>query len=222
VGGGGVAQARVSAGRARTLTDSLGHFSLTSVPAAPFRLRVERGGYATLDSTVAASGALVLTLTPRPEALPSVQGTAPGGGYVSPRMEGFEFRRTHHNGSGRFITRADLERDQYSTLANVLRRLPGAMVVHGGAAMEDYLATGQSPGPHALSHPPAPCYAQIFVNGVQVYGMDRGDSPPNLNEFSLNELEAVEYYAQPASTPAEFRTMNADCGTLILWTRFAR
>jgi len=76
-------------------------------------------------------------------------------------------------------------------------------------------------GPHALNRPPAPCYAQIFLNGVQFYAMGRGE-PPNLNEIDVNDIEAIEYYGQPSSTPAQFRTMDSDCGTLALWMRFAR
>jgi hypothetical protein len=65
---------------------------------------------------------------------------------------------------------------------------------------------------------PKNCFAQIILNRIQLFAMGRGD-PPNLNQFSLNELLAIEYYAHGSSTPPELRAMNIDCGTLVLWTR---
>ena len=217
-----VAGALVSVeGTAPVLADSLGRFRVARLQSRQHRVSVERLGYAPteLRVQVADSATVSVRLVPRPEAVAGVTATAPA--VVSERMRGFEQRRTQHIGSGRFLTRADLEASSRSTLANVLRRFPGARIARGGAASEEYLTTGQSPGPHALSRPPAPCYAQVFVNGVQVYATGRGD-PPNLREYDVNDIEAIEYYAQPSSTPPQFRTMNADCGTLVLWTRYAR
>jgi hypothetical protein len=217
-----VAAARVSVdGAAAVTADSLGRFRVDGLRAREHRVRVERLGYARRDLRVPAADSVGLTvrLVAEAQQVTGVTATAPAA--VSERMRGFELRRTSHIGSGRFLTRADLETSARSSLANVLRRMPGARIIHGGAAMEEYLATGQSVGPHALNRPPAPCYAQVFINGVQVYAMGRGD-PPNLKELDVNDIEAIEYYAQPASTPAQFRTMNADCGTLVLWTRYAR
>jgi hypothetical protein len=216
-----VASARVEVeGAAAVLADSLGRFRVGGLRARQHRVRVERVGYARSELRVQVADSLTVSvrLVPRPETVPGVTAVVPA--VVSERMRGFEQRRTQHIGSGRFITRADLEAASRSTLGNVLRRLPGARIVHG-PAMEEYLGSRQSVGPHALNRPPAPCYAQVFVNGVQTYAMGRGD-PPNLKELDVNDVEAVEYYAQPASTPPQFRTMNADCGTLVLWTRYAR
>jgi len=216
-----VAAARVTVdGAGAVQADSLGRFRVAGLRSRRYRVHVERLGYAgaELQVQVADSMTVSVRLVPTPQAVAGVTATAAAA--VDERMRGFEQRRAQHTGGGRFLTRADLEASSRSTLANVLRRLPGTRIIHGGAAMEEYLATGQ-PGPHALDHPPAPCYAQVFVNGVQIYAMGRGD-PPDLKEIDVNEVEAIEYYAQPASTPPQFRTMNSDCGTLVLWTRYAR
>lgn len=222
--GAAVAAARISVdGWAAAQADSAGRFVVAGLRAGDHRVRIERLGYAPTEMLVPVADSLNLTVTLKAEAqaLEGVSATAPSLANVPERMRGFEFRRTHQQGSGRFITRADLEQSKRSTLVNVLRRLPGVRIIHGGAVMGDYLATGESVGPHALNHPPAPCFAQVFINGVQVYAIGRGD-PPNLNEIDVNDIEAIEYYAQPSSTPAQFRTMDSDCGTLLLWMRFAR
>jgi hypothetical protein len=216
-----VAAARVTVdGSGAVEADSLGRFRVARLQPREHRVRVERLGYARADLRVRLADSVLLSvrLVPIPQPVAGVTATASGA--ADERMRGFELRRARHTGSGRFITRADLEASGQSSLANVLRRLPGTRIIHGGAAMEEYLATGQSPGPHALDHPPAPCYAQFFVNGVQTYAMGRGE-PPNLNEIDVNDIEAIEYYAQPSSTPPQFRTMTADCGTLVLWMRYA-
>ena len=223
-GGAPVSAASVEVDGVRVaLADSLGRFALAGLAPGRHRLRLSRLGYEPAEQRMSvapgdtAEHLLRLTASPA-EVGPVVAEARP----VPVRMQGFEFRRTHRLGSGRFITRDELEKARDSTLPNVLRRLPGARIVHGGSAMEDYLASGNSAGPHALAHPPAPCYAQIYVDGVQVYVMEAGNDPPSLGQWTASDLEAIEYYSNPSSTPAQFRSMNSDCGTLVLWTRDGR
>jgi hypothetical protein len=133
----------------------------------------------------------------------------------------FYWRLKHDFGGGKLIPPDALDSMPGNpTLVDVLRRLPGARIIHSGASMQDFLATGALPGPHALDHAPQPCYAQIFLNGVQLYVRGRGE-PPNLNDFDLADIAALEYYPSPGGTPIQFRTMSSDCGTLVLWSRFA-
>ena len=42
---------------------------------------------------------------------------------------------------------------------------------------------------------------------------------PNINRFSPMDLEAVEYYASAAQTPARYSGLNSQCGVLVLHTR---
>ncbi len=222
--GGAVAAARVVVDdRAGAVADDGGRFEVGGLRPGQHRVHVERLGYEPADVELLLGDSLDLTVSLRgvPQALPGVAATARGADATLPEwMRGFELRRLHHQGTGRFLTRADLESARRTTLVNVLRRLPGVRIIHAGAAMSDYLATGESPGPHALLHAPAPCYAQVLVNGVGLYAPGRGD-PPNLNDFDLNDLEAIEYYSQASSTPPEFRSLDVDCGTLLLWLRSA-
>jgi hypothetical protein len=51
---------------------------------------------------------------------------------------------------------------------------------------------------------------------TQVQG---GDDPVDLNLFITDQLEGVEFYADATTTPMQYRTGAAVCGTLILWTR---
>lgn len=46
-----------------------------------------------------------------------------------------------------------------------------------------------------------------------------GADPIDLNQFFGDQLEGVEYYPDATTTPIQYRTPAAVCGTLILWTR---
>jgi hypothetical protein len=62
----------------------------------------------------------------------------------------------------------------------------------------------------------------VYVDGLKVFAMSSssGEQPPfDLREEPLTQLQALEYYPNPATTPAELRDGNSSCGTLLLWHR---
>jgi hypothetical protein len=209
--------------RRGAISDSLGYFRLDDISHGTHRLRIERLGYMTLEQPVQVSAAAEMPtyrLEPAPAELEGVVASAPPR-PLSPRMQGFELRRRLNQSSGRFLGRAELERHAQRPLPEVLRGFPGARITPATAAA--HLSSNRSQPPDALRRPPTPCYAQIFMDGVRIYGQNGSASeplpPPDLNALFVRELEAVEYYASAASTPIEFRTDTAQCGTLVLWTR---
>jgi hypothetical protein len=61
---------------------------------------------------------------------------------------------------------------------------------------------------------------QIIVDGQPLYRAGLDKLPPNLNsDLYVSELEAIEVYSGAASTPAEFNSAGAACGTIVMWTR---
>lgn len=63
------------------------------------------------------------------------------------------------------------------------------------------------------------CYAQVYLDGVQVY-----TPAPDVKLFDLNTLQpdllkGVEFFPGPAETPAQYGGTGASCGTLLLWTK---
>lgn len=209
-----------------TEADWTGRFIVEELAPGDHLVRVERLGYAPSEVLATFSDSLYLIVELREEVqqLPDliVNGKPKSPAGVPERMRPFYRRREGGGaGGGWFLDADDLAALGSLTLSDVLRRLPGTHIIHAGAAMEDYLATGGAPGPHALTHPPQPCYAQIFVNGSRMFAQGQG-TPPNLNLFNVDDLEAIEYYSQPSGTPIEFRTLDSDCGTLLLWTRLER
>jgi hypothetical protein len=55
-------------------------------------------------------------------------------------------------------------------------------------------------------------------DGVLIWEMGYGGSPPDLDRFNVDRLEAVELYSS-ADVPSRFHGTNSACGTLLLWTR---
>jgi len=223
--GEGVGMARVLVDDApATHADESGHFTVTGLAHGDHRVRVERVGYlgTELWAVVGDTLNVILEMEPRPDTLaPVLVVNSPRVPLDAPSiLAPFYWRLRDGVGGGKLISPEELDSMAGNpTLIDVLRRLPGVRIIHSGAAMEDFLATGELPGPHALDHSPEPCYAQIFMNGVQMYVRGHGD-PPNLNSFDLGEIAAIEYYSTSTFTPVQFRTLTSDCGTLVLWTRF--
>lgn len=130
----------------------------------------------------------------------------------SAKMAGFEQRRRFNFGT--FVTRADLADQEQRPLSNVLREAAGVQLVplrRGGFAA----ASGR--GPPSLSRgsggDPSRCYMTVFLDGMMLPGS------PNVDEFRVEGLEAIEIYRGASQTPVEFNMVNSNCGVLVLWTR---
>jgi hypothetical protein len=220
------ARASFDRGEGIAVSDSTGRLALAGMPPGSHDVLVERIGYAPLHQRLRVNerdtAEVVLRLVPDATVVQGVTATATP---VSDRMQEFEFRRTHAFGSARFITRADLDREPSTTLAELVRRLPGAQIVYDPRTNGAYLASGRVLPPGALMQVAPPCFAQVLVDGTPAFGATndrRGRGTPlDLNDYHAADLEAVEYYSSPASTPAELRSSTASCGTLVVWTREA-
>lgn len=219
-----VRSARVSllpGGRA-VLSDSLGRFVLTGLAAGEYAIQVQALGYERLAGGVQVSAAgptVELRLTPDPIALAGVRVSAP----ADVRGTGFAERRAHHAGSGVFLDRTVLEARASSQLADVLRSaVPGVHFIRDPRTGALYATSGSAHAPGVLDRRSTrrknnECFAQVFVDGVP-RNTGNGD-PVDLNDFSPSQLEAVEYYRHPSSTPVQFRAGSVVCGTLVIWTR---
>ena len=62
------------------------------------------------------------------------------------------------------------------------------------------------------------CPAAVWLDGVPIYRGGVSGSVTNVNRFAPTEVEAVEYYAGPAQTPAEYVGLHS-CGVVVIHTR---
>ncbi|HVX41116.1 MAG TPA: carboxypeptidase regulatory-like domain-containing protein [Gemmatimonadaceae bacterium] len=120
-------------------------------------------------------------------------------------LEGFYRRRA--KGYGTFITRDDIEARHTNTLSDMVRDLPGIRVVHAG--------TGRQGVRFDLSNAKAiDCPPQYWIDGRRVPNTD-------IDDYPATDVEGIELYAGPASTPLEFSQTASryTCGTIVIWTR---
>lgn len=200
--------------------DSAGRLRIAGIAAGTHRLRVQALGYKPADERVEVGGGglhlFVLTADPV-----RVEGVVGRGTAMSPLGREIDGRRSRHHGSGRFLMRELLAGREASNLADVLRaEMPGVQFSRG-RGNESYATNPRAQPSGALRGPPRPCFMQVFVDGTRIYGREMGSSetPPDMGLFPVQNIEAIEFYAHPSSTPVEYRTGTAGCGTIAIWMR---
>ncbi len=221
----------VGSSRAAT-TDSDGRFVLPDAPAGPFRVAFRRLGFApdTVRMDPRTGGGRVATPTLRPIAVqlaPTIVTATPE--FQSAKLAGFYRRR--RAGRGQFLTHAEFEASAPPDLASVLRRFhsleleqtPGGLLVRStrGMAVRNMRLTA--------------CAMRIGVDGQLMPGDFR------IDELPIDQVQAIEVYAGPASVPPEFESVlpgqdalagdsglrgvgtsgmetSTNCGLVMIWT----
>ena len=142
------------------------------------------------------------------------------------KMRGFEERRAL--GIGHFLTRDDLAKKENWRMAELLSQVPGVRIVRGRAGQAFVMnSRGQStillnrPGNRQLGIPPG-CYADVYLDGVEVYAGRDSMSHFDVNSIVPFLLEGVEYYSGPAEAPIQYSGTGKTCGVLSLWTRISK
>ena len=120
----------------------------------------------------------------KPQPLPNVPVTAEAVPIRSAKLREFDRRRS--NGIGRFLTEADLEKVQYRKLSDVLKRLPGVLMVsarrvQGVSPLAVFVMSSRGSAT-ILNESPIfgkNCPVAIWLDGVPVYrGLDRATVRP--------------------------------------------
>jgi len=91
---------------------------------------------------------------------------------------------------------------------------PGKITMDGLREQGIYCPTGAEASQGVF----CACYMQVYVDG-RLVNNQRPTEPFDANSLSPGELEGVEIYNSPASTPAEYSNLNAKCGVAVFWTR---
>lgn len=186
------------------------------------RLRIERSGYQTVDREFTVpEGERTLALDLVMEPLADAAGT--GGNVSEPQashwLAGFERRR--RQGVGSFFTQAEIRALGAASVSDVLRRVPGAIVItedataseaaSGRTEIADRAAatvTFQSVGRRADGEP---CRPLLFINRLLI-------RTPDLDQiFQARDLAGIEVYAPGLELPPEFDRPDAECGVVALW-----
>jgi Carboxypeptidase regulatory-like domain/TonB-dependent Receptor Plug Domain len=117
-------------------------------------------------------------------------------------LAGFWERR--ERGFGHFLTRSDIEKRDAHEFADLARMVPSVTVgMRNGRRTIRFRSFG------ARDCPP-----QYVVDGMRI----ENGSP---DEFTPQDVEAIELYSGPATIPPQFapRFNSFTCGAVVIWTR---
>jgi hypothetical protein len=143
---------------------------------------------------------------------------------VDMRLAEFEDRRKI--GLGKFLSQEVLAKAQGRKLADVLRsQVAGLRPVAMGSSAAMMSTRGASsfrmPSGDAMDRrrgATQQCYVQVIVDGMLRYRGQQNESLFDINSIAPDQLAGVEYHTL-SSTPSQYTSGGAACGTLILWTR---
>jgi hypothetical protein len=130
------------------------------------------------------------------------------------------FQRRRAAGIGTFITNDAIRQLETWPLQTIIAtKAPRMQVVHFNSGGWGIANTRPSPCINKITCPAVPlCYPSIWMDGLVIYIPDSGAPPPDLSQFDVRDLEAIEIYASPAETPLELGGTGASCGVIALWT----
>ena len=200
-------EVRLDRGAIQARTNDSGAFRLKNVPPGRTRVYLRRLGFvpASTDITLHPGivDSLAVGLSMSVASLPGVLVEDEATTRSHQLLPGFWDRRSQ--GFGHFLTREDIERRQTSNFVDLVRLVPSAnvLVVNGRTTIRLKRWTTSRD-----------CPPQYWVDGMRV-------EQATPDEFSPDDLEAVEIYAGPATIPVQFapRPYSYTCGAIVIWTR---
>jgi hypothetical protein len=190
-------------------SDTLGRFSLRALDPGKVTVNIRRLGFAasSFDLTLhpASTDSVSVVMNANPRVLAAMRSDASlERRYIA--LEGF-YRRRSLGGSGTFLSREEIESHHTTALSGILREVPGLRIVRAGTARSG--VRFQSSNAMRRDCPP-----QYWLDGRRMNGAE-------IDDFPASDVEAIELYSGPSSTPVQFSQSASQytCGTVVIWTR---
>ncbi len=117
-----------------------------------------------------------------------------------------EFWERRSRGFGKFVTRDEIERKGAIRFVDIVRSVSGVQIMTYRGRQEIRFR-GAGVGSMTRDCPP-----QYWLDGIPLMS-------GSAEEFSPDNVEAIELYAGPATTPPRFNTRGPTCGTVVVWSR---
>ena len=189
-------------------TTATGTIALVFLPDGGGIVRIQKIGYEPVTQVVEISPDDTVPVTVLMRAavtLPTVVTKDSAPHWISPALRAFEERR--QTGMGRYITAAQLRKNDGRTMTNLIREL-GIKVNCTKTFPIQCFATST----RAVS-----CSFETYLDGVRINksDLDRRD----LERILVTEMGGVEVYASPATIPPLYNATGSACGVLLFWTR---
>lgn len=204
--------------RATTLSDAGGGFILRAPLGDSLRLRVQRIGYAGLESVpilLAPGDSLSLEIHMRPQPVAIEGVTATGESTLRPELE--RFLRRREKGFGRTFMRDDIVAMGPTSTTLLLARLPGTFLIP--AANGTLIAHIPRNYPNEYCHPAVYVDDLLVERGLDENPTSRSDGVPISSYVTPDAILGIEVYRNPAQAPPEYqRPFMEDCPIVLIWT----
>ena len=188
-------------------SDDSGRFHVAQMPVGARGVFVRRLGFAPMRAlitpSVGTTDSVKVTLTAIALALPAVTVQEQHDSLSRRVLADFWARRSR--GFGKFVTRDEIEQKGASRFVDIVRSLPSVTI-------QDYRGRPEIRFRGSVGGMFRDCPPKYWVDGIP---LESGSA----DEFAPDNVEAVEIYAGPATTPPQFTTRSNTCGTVVVWTR---
>jgi Carboxypeptidase regulatory-like domain/TonB-dependent Receptor Plug Domain len=206
---------QVVATNVQVRTSTSGRFRVVKLPVGAYRLLVRKPGFEPVSSLVEVrdGDTTRVTYVLRP-AIVSLDTAFVIEHREPDRLAGFAERRSRSIG-GRFITRADIEKQAPTAITDLLRRVTGVTVADSDHVLIAISSRGMKTAIVQGHVVPVQCVIPVMVDGVLT------DARFPMNSISPNDVHGIEVYVGPSSIPPEFNGARTDsfCGLIVIWTR---
>lgn len=189
-----------------TLTDSLGGFVLSPREEGRYLINVSHLAYRSMARPIDLERGyeltVVLTMATNAIALEPLIVTA----RRRVPLEYSGFYRRSRMGTGRFLTRADIERRNPVRTTDLFHVMPRVQLISADPQFgaRQMVAMRTYGGGY--------CAPNVFIDGM--LGMTAED----INMLLPEDIDGVEVYTTPALTPIEYQR-NSNCGAILFWLR---
>lgn len=208
----------------KSLTTNTGTVSLLFLPEGGSLIRLRKIGYEIQTMPVSISPADTQPITAilkRTVVLPTVQvkDAAPER-HLPPLLQRFEDHRKI--AMGEFITEAEFKKNENMMLSNFLgSRLSGLEIVN--LSSRSFLVSSRTPckGGAGGGCKSPDCFVAVYIDGVRVFDPTMPASTvPDISRIATMDYTAAEFYPAGAPTPGDIASLNSQCGTLLLYSRW--
>ena len=187
-------------------SDDSGRFHVAQMPVGARGVFVRRLGFAPTRAPITPGAgdidSVAVMLRAIPQALPKITVQDEHDSLSKKVLAEFWARRAR--GFGKFMTRDEIEDKGASRFVDVVRNVSG-VTIQFARGRQDIRFRGAAFGSRD-------CPPQYWLDGIP---LQNGGA----DEFAPDNVEAIELYSSPATTPPQFNTRSATCGTVVIWSR---
>lgn len=203
------------------LSDGTGRFRIFPGPPGAYRVRVDYFGYGTVEGHPLDLGSETREVEIRlqPEAV-AVEGVVVEVRGRSRTLEATGFYDRQSDGLGLLLDREQLQAMNLQETGDIVNRVSNlANLPLGARGSMD--ATRRFLRFRRAVRGAGGCLPAIFVDGSMIRrGGEWNRAMPSLDEIiPVDEVEALELYEGPSTTPARFNVMGSACGVIAIWSR---